>query len=228
MNPANAPTALPQDSSGPAWSADEPLVDRACGLHDRAVAAREAGDFAAAERLGRRALALMERGAGAHHPDVANVLLNLAGLYEDLARYPEAEASYQRAAAILAALPEDLGEDVDRLRVQAASRFGHFLGTRARYEEAETLLLAALERAESAFGGDAPEVADVLNVLGILGKFTGRLDAAEPRYRRALAILESVRGPDHPDVASLYHNLGGLEHARGRYAAGEPHARRSV
>ena len=80
-------------------------------------------------------------------------------------------------------------------------------------------------------GGFDPAAVDVrasaalLNGLGVLHKYQGRYDEAEPAYRRALAIAEAALGPDHPDVASLYHNLGGLEHARGNAARGEPWAR---
>ena len=82
------PPAPPTLAAVPApETAGEALVDRACALHARAVAAREAGDFAPGESWARQALALMERGAGPDHPDVANVLLNLAGLSEDLGRY---------------------------------------------------------------------------------------------------------------------------------------------
>ncbi len=218
MLPIAVPDPTPNAPPAPADTPDEVLVEQACVLHDRAVAAREASDFFAGEAWAREALDLMERGAGPDHPDIANVLLNLAGLCEDQGRYGEAETHYRRAAQLLTALPKDLGADVDRLYVQALTRLGHHLCSLARYEVAEAHLLAALERAETAFGPDALEVAGTLNALGVLGKFTGRFDAAEPRYLRALAILETAHGTDHLDVASLYHNLGGLEHARGRHA----------
>ncbi|TMM33363.1 MAG: tetratricopeptide repeat-containing protein [Actinobacteria bacterium] len=78
-----------------------------------------------------------------------------------------------------------------------------------RYPQAQALLLATLELAERTVGPRASDVAEVCNVLGMTGKYTGRFDEAEAWYRRALYIL----GPDHPDVADVY-NLGGLDHAR--------------
>jgi len=38
----------------------------------------------------------------------------------------------------------------------------------------------------------------------------GRLDEAEPLYRRGLALLEHLLGPDHPDLASPINNLAVL------------------
>ena len=82
--------------------------------------------------------------------------------------------------------------------------------------------------AEEALGSEALEVADLLNDLGILCKYTGRLDEAEPLYLRALTIVERHQGPEHTDIAAVYHNLAGLEHARGDYAKAEVLARRGV
>ncbi len=41
----------------------------------------------------------------------------------------------------------------------------------------------------------------------ILLKTQGKLDEAEPLYRRALAIFEASLGPAHPDVATSLNNL---------------------
>ena len=48
-----------------------------------------------------RALAIREKVLGPEHPDVANSLHNLAGLYRVQGRYGEAETFYQRSLAIL-------------------------------------------------------------------------------------------------------------------------------
>ena len=64
------------------------------------------GDFNAAERLLRDALASQEASLGKTHPDVANIVNNLAVVYERLGRVAEAEQSYRRAHAIaVASLP---------------------------------------------------------------------------------------------------------------------------
>jgi tetratricopeptide (TPR) repeat protein len=47
-----------------------------------------------------RALAIREQQLGPHHPGTANSLNNLALLYRDQGKYPEAEPLLQRALAI--------------------------------------------------------------------------------------------------------------------------------
>src|SRR5581483_7170569 len=62
-------------------------VDRACRLHDRAVAVREAGQPDRAARPCRRALRLLVTAVGPEHPDVANVLNTLGGICQDRGDY---------------------------------------------------------------------------------------------------------------------------------------------
>src|SRR5262249_10834297 len=94
--------------------------------------------------------------------------------------------------------------------------------------------------AEAAFPDDL-DTAALLNGLGVLHKYQGRYDEAEPVYRRAPAVVEGTPGPAHPQAASLYHNPRRPGHPPGRAppppplaapggraAAGEPWARRSV
>src|SRR5262249_21869211 len=58
------------------------------------------GDYAQAEPLYRRALAISEKTLGAEHPRTATVLNNLALLYYDKGDYAQAELLYGRALAI--------------------------------------------------------------------------------------------------------------------------------
>ena len=61
------------------------------------------GDHATAERLLRQALTLQEANAGPNHPDVANILNNLAIVCELNGKLTDAEACYRRAYAIATA-----------------------------------------------------------------------------------------------------------------------------
>src|SRR5678810_1036467 len=58
------------------------------------------GDHVTAERLLRQALSLQEASAGPNHPDVANILNNLAIVCELNGKITDAEACYRRAYAI--------------------------------------------------------------------------------------------------------------------------------
>src|SRR3712207_4238207 len=58
------------------------------------------GQYARAEPLSQRALAIREKGLGPEHPDVARSLNNLAWLYYAQGQYAKAEPLSQRALAI--------------------------------------------------------------------------------------------------------------------------------
>jgi tetratricopeptide (TPR) repeat protein len=61
---------------------------------------RNQGEYAKAEPLCKRALAIREKAFGPDHPDVAQSLENLAGLYRANKRNAEAAVLEQRAAKI--------------------------------------------------------------------------------------------------------------------------------
>jgi tetratricopeptide (TPR) repeat protein len=204
-------------------------IDRGCALHARAVALRAQGKPVGARRACLQARALFEKASGRSHPDVANVLLDLAGAYLELGKLPDAARAVDRAMAILAPLARPMRGDIDiaRLRVQAFVRQSEVLVARGAYLKAERPCKQAIHVAEVEIKADE-DIAFALNALGVVYKYTSRFDEAEPLYRRALALTVRARGRSDPEVASILHNLGGLEHSRGRFARGEPYARRSV
>jgi hypothetical protein len=75
----------------------------ATSLIDAAQQAAAAGDYAAAERLLRKAAAIQEASLGSEHPDLATTLNNLAFVCERTGKYDEAEQGYRRAHAIAVA-----------------------------------------------------------------------------------------------------------------------------
>ena len=94
----------------------------------------------------------------------------------------------------------------------------------AQFSLAEARLIEAQRKIRET---DEPEpllAAVIANGLGVVYKYTGRVDEAEPLYRQALDVFETEYGPDSLQTADIYHNLGGLAHARREYAAGEADA----
>jgi tetratricopeptide (TPR) repeat protein len=96
------------------------------------------------------------------------------------------------------------------------------------YQQAHELVRHEIEAVERERGADAPELAVLLNELGMIGKYRGIFGEAEQAYRRALAIYASHGDTSSANVAALLHNLAGLAHARGDAAAAEPLARRGI
>jgi tetratricopeptide (TPR) repeat protein len=72
----------------------------ATDLNNLAVLHYNQGQYAAAEPLYKRALAIRGASLAPNHPAVARSLNNLAGLYRKTGRVKEAEGLEQRAARI--------------------------------------------------------------------------------------------------------------------------------
>ena len=193
-------------------------------LNAHATILQTIGNYAAAEPLYRRALAIYEKALGPDHPDVATSLNNLAGLLHDQGNYAAAEPLYRRALAIdeKALGPDHPGVAID------LNNLALLLKTQGNYAAAEPLYRRALAIKEKALGPDHPGVATSLNNLASLLHDQGNYAAAEPLYRRALAIREKALGPDHPDVATSLNNLALLLQKKGNYAAAEPLCRRAL
>lgn len=194
-------------------------------MYDAGLAAADAGNLRMARRAFRKALRIFEASCGRRHPDVANVLIAVAAVERALGDLAAAERLGRRAEAMMNRLRA--GGDIARLRVQALSGLGETLITRGRYADARRLLRRALASAERRLGSNDVDTAVVLNLIGMLGKYTGRFDDAARAYRRVRRILRRHPNADG-ELASLLHNLGGLEHARGRFARAEPYATRAL
>jgi tetratricopeptide (TPR) repeat protein len=182
------------------------------------------GQFAVAEPLYRRGLAILERSLGPDHPDVARVLGNLAVLLLATNRLVEAEPLLRRALAIL---ERSLGPDHPDVATTLGNLAGVLQATN-RLVEAEPLYRRALAILERSLGPDHPDVATVLNNLAEVLRAINRPVEAEPLNRRALAIRERSLGPDHPDVATTLNNLAGLLYATNRPVEAEPLFRRAL
>jgi tetratricopeptide (TPR) repeat protein len=70
-------------------------------LNNPALLYDNQGQYAKAEPLYQRALAILEKTLCPEHPNVATSLNNLAELYNTQGQYAKAEPLYQRALAIL-------------------------------------------------------------------------------------------------------------------------------
>ena len=76
--------------------------DVAASLNNLAILYHTQGDYAEAEPLYRRSLAIQEKALGSEHPDVAKVLGSFAVLLRETGRADEASELAARAQAIRA------------------------------------------------------------------------------------------------------------------------------
>jgi tetratricopeptide (TPR) repeat protein len=170
-----------------------------------------------AEALYQRALAIMEKALGPDHPDLADPLSTLAGLYYSQHQYTQAEPLYKRALAI----QESIAGSENPIVALTLESLAEIYKANLQFAQAEPLYKRALTISEKALGPEHPAVAMSLNDLGQLYQFEGQYAQAESLYKRALAIREKALGSADPDVAESLTSLGNLYSAEGQFAEAE-------
>ena len=170
-------------------------------LNERGILGKYLGRFADSERHYRRALAIYARYGEVASADIAAILHNLGGLAHERGDHQTAYGYARRGLEVREALaePDPLALAQDR------AAFAAVLVDLHRYDEAETLLAAALATYESWYGPRHYEVGVTLHNLGCLRYRQGQADAAAETLRRAYEVKHAVLGPRHPDLAiTLY------------------------
>ena len=84
------------------------------------------------------------------------------------------------------------------------------------HRAAEHALRQALKLQEAHFGLDHPEVANTLNLLGLVCGVLGRPDESEFLHRRALGIARRTVGSEHPTVTASLQHLSKLYSSQGK------------
>ncbi len=86
-----------------------------------------------------------------------------------------------------------------------------------KFDQADSLLSAALDQRKSLFGPDSPEVAESLTALGLLRSDQARLQEAEQLTRQGLEMSERRLPPTHPARAQALRAYGKVLAERGSY-----------
>ena len=182
------------------------------------------GQYAGAEPLLRRALAIQEKTLGPEHPETATSLNNLAYLLESTGDYAAAEPLCRRALAVR---EQVLGPEHPDSATSCSDLAG-LLADKGDYAAAEPLCRRALAISERVLGPEHPDTALSYEHLAVLLADNGDYATAEPLLRRALAVREQVLGPEHPQTATILNNLAEMLRATGNFAEAESLCRRSL
>ncbi len=175
-------------------------------------------EYAKAEPLFLRALAIREKQLGADHRDVAWSRNNLGLFYKTRGDFGKADPYYQQAIAMLERQP-----GADRLNLaEFLNNLAVLNRVRGDYAKAEPLYLRSLAIRESELPADHLDIALSLNNLALLYNYRGDYAKAEPLFLRSQAIYEKRYGKDHPDVAAALNNLALLYKSMGNYPQAEP------
>ena len=164
------------------------------------------GKFDQAERLYEDTLATCKKQHGTHHPDVATIYHNLAGLNHARRDYQTAETwarqSYQLHLEIFGSHhPKTIAD---------GAALGSILHGLQQWDEAITYFKTAINFFEQHFGLIHYDVALNLNNLAASEQAKGNLSPAEQAYRGALAIKTQLLGESHPDIAITLNNLASV------------------
>ncbi|RYD95168.1 MAG: tetratricopeptide repeat-containing protein, partial [Sphingomonadales bacterium] len=214
--------ALALAGTTPLQAAPDPRLELG-RLEERINEASGARRWDEAIALGREALAIEERTKGPDHPEVGGTLSLIAGWMVEQGKPADATPYYQRAYDIF---HRQLGPDSD-LTEQAASNLAANLQALGRYDEAEKLYRAALDRA-LARGATSRGTALAYNNLGYALGRQGRFTEARDLYAKALAIALAW-DPEDLDLALIESNVAANLDALGRpleAELGDPHRER--
>lgn len=162
-------------------------------LNNRALTALERRDYAGAEALSRRCIAILEgMELGEEEYTLGISCENLAAACSALGKHEEAGRYYRKAYRILAGTQEPGAAQIPLLSGMAAdlAAQGCFMAAMPYAEEA-----LALARRFS--GTDQAMTADCLYNLAALYQKTGRNAEAAEKAGRALAIREKIFGTEH-------------------------------
>lgn len=176
-----------------------------------------AGRYGGSDSLNERVLAMSRRMYGAHHPAVANDLINIGAIRFELGHYDEAERYFKQALEINRAwYGDDHPETASNYTMLARAIL--FLN---RFDEATKLLQHSLAIQEHVYGPVHPKVASTLNEIGNIALQQDRYDEAEAAFRRMAAIYKQVYNDKHYLICIAESNLASVYLARKQYPQAE-------
>jgi serine/threonine protein kinase len=167
-----------------------------------------------AEEAARETLRLARAHFGEENLAVADALTKIGQTRMVLRGIDESESFSRQAIAMHRKLRGDgsLQEADSLITLGSALRHQFNLagryGDKAKLEEAETVIRAALAIRRKRLGNESVEVARGLQTLRVLLNVREKLDEAEDVAREGLAIDRKLYGDEHPETAASYISLG--------------------
>lgn len=180
-------------------------------LIDRLLAQAEPANNPAANRV--TLLEVLDRAADgvgasfADQPEIeATLRLAIGRIYHGLGEYAKSEAHERLALTRFGPVAAGQGQGAGRL--EAKSELGHMLSHLGRWDEAEPLLLQAVDQSRRELGASHTTTLRASEYLADVHRMTGRNADAESLYRRYLADARRAPKPDQDIIFSALFNLG--------------------
>jgi eukaryotic-like serine/threonine-protein kinase len=172
----------------------------------------------------RAALAIKRKHYDAGHPQVLNVLGNIAGNLQSLGRFAEAESLQRQVLAARRRLHPRGHPDV----AYSIHGLANLLDELGRWAEAESLYDEALAQRRRLLGPDHPMTMATLNNLAIVRYRMGDLAGAEESFREALRVWRQSLGLDHQYTLKAMNSLGAVLSEGGKYGEAETLLRQAL
>jgi len=147
-----------------------------------------------------------EKASGRSNTNVAQMLSDLAGLYDDLGDYAQAASLDQQCLAIRQDLLGAVNMEVSDVLNDLAWEYREM----GDYEQALPLFQRSLVITEKLLGQENFDVATTMDNIADVYRLEGDYVQALPLCQRALEIRKRVLGQDHPDVADSLITLAGI------------------
>jgi tetratricopeptide (TPR) repeat protein len=155
----------------------------------------------------------------------ANSLYGLGTVLAQEGRYQEAERTLREALARQRRIYPAAHQDTART-LQVLSKVVNQGGNLAA---AVPLMRAALSMQRELHGaGPHPDLAEVINDLGLLLEESGAYDAAEQHFQDAIAMKRVLLGDRHPEIAMGLSNLAYVLQDKGKLAEAEETYRQAL
>ena len=158
-------------------------------------------------------LDIAEKAWGGSNTNVADLLSELAGLYDDLGDYAKASSMYQHSLSIRETV---LGSQHMRV-ADSLNDLAWVYREMGDYDRALPLFKRSLVITEKQVGHDDFEFATTLSNIADVYLLKKDYAQALPLCKRALEIRRKAGGPEHPDLTDSLCTLAAIRRALGDY-----------
>lgn len=193
-------------------------------LNDMAVMHKMMGEHEKAIESYQEALSIYKEIVGEEHPSFGTTLHNLGLLFKAMAEQAtslekqvmldRAEENLKLALGIRKKVLEPTHPDV-ALTMQALATVYRQMPAKKFKNQAEDLLVEAVELLQQNSGEETAVTATATNNLGMFYKLNDQPEKALPLYEKSYEIRREVLGDTHPDTIAVMHNLAELHDAMG-------------
>lgn len=176
-------------------------------LQDLGNSNSKLGKYAEAEKCFEQILAIAQKQYGETHPNVANVLIELAILNYSQNLFDKTENLFLQAISIRKIALGDEHPEVAIAMLELAAIYK----TQALFDKAESMFLQALEIKQKILGKDHPEIAASLVDLAAMYYSQKRYPEVKNLYERSLKIYKQSLDAGHPNILSVQKKLASLQ-----------------